>query len=68
VLASVFAIRLQAHRPFATVTITQIMRHLRRDHDVEPVLTAHVHLPFLAMEGFLRESAHLELSANVVSV
>ncbi len=48
VLAYVLAIRLQAHRPFSKLTITQMMRNLSRDHDLGTVLTAHFHLPFLA--------------------
>jgi len=42
------AIRLQAHRPFSKLTITQIMRNLSRDHDLGTLLRAHFHLPFLA--------------------
>lgn len=48
VSAYLFAIRLQAHRPFSKLTITQIMRNLSRDHDLGSLLTAHFHLPFLA--------------------
>jgi hypothetical protein len=48
VLAYLLAIRLQAHRPFSKLTITQIMRNLSRDHDLRTLLTEHFHLPFLA--------------------
>ena len=48
VFAYLLAIRLQAHRLFSKLTITQIMRHLSRDHDLGTLLTAHFHLPFLA--------------------
>ena len=48
VFAYLLAIRLPAHRPFSKLTITQIMRNLSRDHDLETLLTAHFHLPFLA--------------------
>ncbi len=48
VFAYLLAIRLQAHRPFSKLTITQIMRNLSRDHDLGTLLTAHFHLPFLA--------------------
>ena len=47
VLASMLAIRLQAHRPFSKLTITQIMRHLSRDHDLTDLLTTHFHVAFL---------------------
>src|SRR5712691_9772308 len=47
VLAYVLAIRLPAHRTFSTLTITQIMRNLSRDHDLKTLLTEHFHLPFL---------------------
>src|SRR5437773_4840863 len=53
VLAYLLAIRLQAHRPFSKLTITQIMRNLSREHDLGTLLTAHFHLPFLATQGFL---------------
>jgi hypothetical protein len=43
----VLAIRLQAQRTFATLTITQIMRNLNRDHDLKTLLTEHFPLPFL---------------------
>jgi hypothetical protein len=47
VWADVLAIRLQAQRTFATLTITQIMRNLNRDHDLKTLLTEHFPLPFL---------------------
>jgi hypothetical protein len=47
VFASLLALRLPAHRPFSTLTITQIMRKLSRDHDVKDVLTTHFHVAFL---------------------
>jgi hypothetical protein len=47
VFAYMLALRLQAHRPFSTLTITQIMRTLSREHDWGALLTAHFHLPFL---------------------
>jgi hypothetical protein len=46
VLGYLLALRLQAHPPFSTLTITQIMRKLSRDHDLATLLTAHFHLPF----------------------
>jgi hypothetical protein len=39
VFAYVLALRLQAHRPFSQLTITQIMRNLRRDHTLKDLLT-----------------------------
>ncbi len=47
VLAYLLALRLQAHRSFSKLTITQIMRTLSRDHDLRTLLTEHFHLPFL---------------------
>jgi len=41
VLAYLLAIRLQAHRTFAKLTITQIMRNLSRDHDLRGLLMTH---------------------------
>jgi hypothetical protein len=48
VFAYLLARRLQAHRPFSKLTLTQFMRNLRRDHDLGTLLTEHFHLPFLA--------------------
>jgi hypothetical protein len=47
VFAYLLALRLQAHRPFSKLTITQIMRKLSRDHDLKDVLTTHFHVAFL---------------------
>ena len=47
VFASVLAIRLQAHRPFSTWSMTQIMRKLRRDHHLKDLLTTHFQGAFL---------------------
>jgi len=41
VLAYLLAIRLQAHRPFSQLTITQIMRNLSRHHDLRDLLMTH---------------------------
>jgi hypothetical protein len=49
VFASLLALCLQAQRPFSTLSITQIMRKLSRDHDLKDMLTTHFHLPILAM-------------------
>jgi hypothetical protein len=46
VFAYLLAIRLKAHRTFAKLTITQIMRKLRRDHDVRDLLMTHFHDAF----------------------
>jgi hypothetical protein len=43
VLAYLLAIRLQAQRPFSKLTITQIMRNLRRNHDLRDLLMMHFH-------------------------
>jgi hypothetical protein len=47
VFAYLLALRLQAHRPFSQLTITQIMRNLRRDHNLKDLLTTHFHRAFL---------------------
>jgi hypothetical protein len=47
VLAYWLALRLQAHRSFSQLTLTQIRRPLSRDHDLRTWLTEHFHLPFL---------------------
>jgi hypothetical protein len=47
VLAYLLAVRLKTHGTFSKLTLTQIMRNLRRDHDLHILLTEHFHLPFL---------------------
>ena len=47
VFAYLLALRLQAHRPFSQLTIPQIMRNLRRDHNLKDLLTTHFHGAFL---------------------
>jgi hypothetical protein len=46
VLAYLFAIRLQAHRSFSKLTITQIMRKLSRTHDLRDLMMTHFHDAF----------------------
>jgi hypothetical protein len=46
VFAYLLALRLQAHRPFSQLTITQIMRKLSREHDFREFLATHFHAPF----------------------
>jgi len=46
VLAYLLAIRLQAHRPFSKLTITQIMRNLSRNHDLRDLIMTHFHAAF----------------------
>jgi hypothetical protein len=46
VLAYLLAIRLKAHWPFSQLTITQIMRHLRRNHDLRDLMMTHFHVAF----------------------
>jgi len=46
VLAYLLAIRLKAHRPFSQLTITQIMRHLSRNHGLRDLMMTHFHVAF----------------------
>jgi Transposase DDE domain len=41
VFAYLLALRLQAHRPFSKLSMTQIMRKLSREHDLKDLLTTH---------------------------
>jgi len=65
VFAYLLALRLQAHRPFSKLTITQIMRKLSRDHDLKDVLTTHFTEHFSQLEDFGEYSPNLELSDTV---
>jgi hypothetical protein len=46
VLAYLLAIRLKAHWPFSQWTITQIMRHLSRNHGLRDLMMTHFHVAF----------------------
>jgi hypothetical protein len=46
VLAYLLAVRLQAQGVFSNLTITQIMRKLRREADLRDFLATHFHAPF----------------------
>jgi hypothetical protein len=46
VFAYVLALRLQAQGVFSTLTITEIMRKLRREEDLRDFLMTHFHAPF----------------------
>src|SRR3989441_4949398 len=47
VLAYLLALRMKTQRPFSKLSITQIMRKLRRDHNLKDSLTTHFHGAFL---------------------
>ena len=46
VFAYLFALRLQAQGAFSKLTMTEIMRTLRREEDVRECLATHFHDPF----------------------
>lgn len=46
VFAYLLALRLQAQRMFSKLTITEIMRNLRREEDLRDFLMTHFHAPF----------------------
>jgi hypothetical protein len=46
VFASLLALRVQAQRVFSTLTITEIMRKLRREEELRDCLMTHFHAPF----------------------
>ncbi len=46
VLAYLLALRLQAQGVFSTLTITEIMRKLRREEDLREFLATHFHANF----------------------
>ena len=46
VFAYLLALRLQAQRVFSKLTITEIMRKLRREEDLRDFLMTHFHAPF----------------------
>ena len=51
VFAYLLALRLQAQGVFSTLTITEIMRKLRREEDVRDFLVTHFHAPFSIASG-----------------
>ena len=46
VLAYLLALRMKTQREFSKLTITQIMRHLSRHHDLRDFMTTHFHDTF----------------------
>ena len=46
VLAYLLALRVQAQGVFATLSLTELMRKLRREADVRDFLETHFHAPF----------------------
>ena len=46
VFAYLLALRLQAQRVFSKLTITEIMRKLRREEDLRDFFMTHFHAPF----------------------
>ena len=46
VFAYLLALRLQAQGVFSTLTMTEIMRKVRREEDVRDFLMTHFHAPF----------------------
>src|SRR4029453_9245035 len=51
VFASLLALRLKAQGVFSTLTITEIMRKLRREEDLRDCLVTHFHAPFSIGHG-----------------
>ena len=51
VFAYLLALRLQAQRVFSKLTITEIMRKLRREEDLRDFLVTHFHAPFSIASG-----------------
>jgi Transposase DDE domain len=47
ICAYLLVLRLQAHRPFSKLSMTQIMRKLSREHALKDLLTTHFHAAFL---------------------
>lgn len=43
VIAYLLALRWKAHRPFSKLTLTQLMRKIRREEDLKTLLTEHFH-------------------------
>ena len=51
IFAYLLAMRLKGERRFSNFSITQIMRKIRRDTDLETVLREHFHLPYLLTQA-----------------
>ena len=47
ILAYLLALRLKAQRAFSKASITQIMRKIQRNYDLQTLLKQHFHLPYL---------------------
>lgn len=47
VIAYLMALRWSAHKVFSKLTLTQLMRKINREYDLQTLLLEHFHLPFL---------------------
>ena len=47
VIAYLMALRWRAHKAFSKLTLTQLMRKMSREYDLQTLLFEHFHLPFL---------------------
>jgi len=63
-VASLLALRLQAQGVFSPLTMTEIMRTLRREEEVRDCLMTHLHAPFSIGEGMQGTSSKVEFSVN----
>jgi len=61
-VASLLALRLQAQGVFSPLTMTEIMRTLRREEEVRDCLMTHLHAPFSIGEGMQGTSSKVEFS------
>lgn len=55
ILAYLLAIRLKGERAFSNLSITQLMRKIQRETDLETILSEHFHLPYLTTQAVERE-------------
>ena len=56
VLAYLLAMRLQTHREFSHVSITQLMRKIQRDYRLQELMDEHFHLPDFLKQGIMGQT------------
>src|SRR5712692_4805373 len=70
VFAYLLALRLKAQGVFSKLTMTEIMRKLRREEDLRDFLMTHFHAPFsirLRNSGDIEQSGILRISTGIIT-
>ncbi len=56
ILAYLLAMRLQTHREFSHLSMTQLMRKIQRDYRLQELMNEHFHLPDFFKQGMMEQT------------